>query len=474
VPETTPTPTSDTPRADGFGLRAAAHDSLLAGAQVGDYLVTDLFAKGGFGTIWRAAHRESGAPAALKVLHADLVSSDEIVARFEQEARAINLLRHPNVVDFYDFGRLPDGRPYYVMELLAGESLEAYLRTAGARPPTEVVAILTPLCDALAAAHDHNIVHRDLKASNVVLCDDAPAGARRIVLLDFGIAKIIEAGGPDLTASRCTVGTPSCMAPEQIRGEPVDPRTDVYALGSLIYQMLTGEAPFSGSPPFAAQFMHLHGRRPHPTDRVDIAPAFDEIVGRAMAKDRADRYAGARELLAAFRAVVERPSVARAASAPRLGLAVLVEVRVDPAALDEPSDSLLDDMESARPRADAALLAAGFLLVQETGTSTLFVRTLPDDAAAALAIRKKAVAAVAALWRAHSTRAPADARVELCVCLHVDVVWLDGPAIDGGPLFDTSWAPETGAGVFATVDVLDGTDVVSDRHRDGLRRLQFD
>jgi hypothetical protein len=166
-----------------------------------------------------------------------------------------------------------------------------------------MLAILEPLCDALATAAAEDLVHRDVKASNVILGHDALG--RRPVLLDFGLVKLLDHTGPGLTSSRSMLGTPAAMAPEQMRGQPVDARTDVYALGLLCYHMLTGAPAFGGAPGVVQSYLQVHGPRPRPSAKVDIDPAIDEPIIRALAADPATRFPGARELFAALRAVIQ-------------------------------------------------------------------------------------------------------------------------------------------------------------------------
>src|SRR5262249_53546418 len=184
-----------TPTTSALGalpLTRLQRDEVGAGAPVGDYIVLSTIAVGACGTVHRAQHRLLGRPAALKILHADLVCSPEMLARFAREARTMSQLRHPNVVDVYDFGRLSDGRPYYVMELLEGISLDAYLQRQGGVEVGAALELLAPVVAALEAAHRAQVVHRDLNAGNVFL---AEAGGRRIVkLLDFGVVKVLDGG----------------------------------------------------------------------------------------------------------------------------------------------------------------------------------------------------------------------------------------------------------------------------------------
>src|SRR5262249_36917586 len=159
-------------------------------------------------------HVVIGRPAAIKVLHAEWSCSLDAVARFQREALSVNSIGHPSIIDIYEIGELPDGRPFLVMELLEGKDLESHIRARKRLVPGEVLDVLTPLCEALAAAHQQSIVHRDVKAANVFL------DQRRVVLLDFGVAKLLDDQGADFTTSHHFLGTPGVMAPEQAEGGP--------------------------------------------------------------------------------------------------------------------------------------------------------------------------------------------------------------------------------------------------------------
>jgi serine/threonine-protein kinase len=258
------------------------------------------------------------------VLHADLVATTTAVLRFEREVEVIRRIRHPNVVDIFEAGTLEDGRPFFVMELLSGVSLEAFVRVRKRLPAPDVLGILEPLCRTLAVCHEQSVIHRDLKASNIFLAETA-TGERRVTLLDFGVAKLIDDSAPGLTAPSRIVGTPTCMAPEQIRGEPATARTDIYALGVLTYFMLTGELPFKDPSFMLMQSMHLYVNPEKPSTVAPVSAAFDEVVLRAMAKSPDNRYASTLEMLEAFRAALEserRPRDTRQGSgdgAPRGG-----------------------------------------------------------------------------------------------------------------------------------------------------------
>jgi serine/threonine-protein kinase len=265
------------------------------------YRVERLIGEGGFGQVWRA-RKDSGELVAIKVLHLELVRSIDAMTRFERELEAIDRLRNRHVVAALDHGTLSDGRPYLVLEYIEGPSLRDLIHDRGALPPLEVLQILEPLCDALADAHAAGLVHRDVKASNVILGNDN--GTLRPVLLDFGLVKLLDQTGPGLTSSRSMLGTPAAMAPEQMRGLPVDQRTDVYAVGLLAFHMLTGQPAFGGAPGVVQSYLQVHGPRPRPSSKVDIDPAIDEPIIKALATEPAQRFATVVELHRALRAVI--------------------------------------------------------------------------------------------------------------------------------------------------------------------------
>lgn len=261
-----------------------------------------LIGEGGFGQVWRAQRDVDGDSVAIKVLHLELVRSVDAMTRFQRELDAIERLDHPNVVRGLGHGTLGDGRPYLLLEYVEGPSLREVLHERGALPPAEMLTILEPLCDALHVAHLAGLVHRDVKASNVILA--RRGGAIRPVLLDFGLVKLTDQVGPGLTSSRSMLGTPAAMAPEQMRGQSVDARTDIYALGLLAFHMLTGQPAFGGAPGVVQSYLQVHGPRPRPSSKVDIDPAIDEPVARALAPEPAERFADARSFGQALRAVI--------------------------------------------------------------------------------------------------------------------------------------------------------------------------
>jgi eukaryotic-like serine/threonine-protein kinase len=217
----------------------------LINTTVGNYRVTKLLGEGGMGAVYLGEHPVIGRKVAIKVLHTALAADKDIVARFFNEARAIHLIAHPNIVEILDFGQTPDGQPYFIMEYLTGEALSEMVARGPISPP-EVAHIANQMCRALAAAHAKGIVHRDLKPHNVQIIEKD--GQPWVKILDFGVAKILTA--PDGSQSVKTrtgslMGTPLYMSPEQCKGAGLlDHRTDIYSLGVMIFEMLAGRPPF--------------------------------------------------------------------------------------------------------------------------------------------------------------------------------------------------------------------------------------
>jgi len=273
----------------------AGEDPLL-GRLLGDsYQVVRLVGEGGMGRVYEARHlRLRDRRFAVKVLHSEFARQPDIVARFQREAESASIIGHPNVCDVYDVHKTPDGVPYLIGEFLEGEELGAYLKRVGRLDVATACNIARQVCRALAAAHARGIVHRDMKPENVFM---AKQGASSIVkVLDFGIS---QAGTRDtrLTETGMIMGTPSYMAPEQARGEKVDHRVDVYAIGALLYQMVTGERPFDLPEPAATLTMVLTQEPRRPRSIVPSIPdGLELVIQRAMAKDPQDRYPTAMEL----------------------------------------------------------------------------------------------------------------------------------------------------------------------------------
>lgn len=271
----------------------------------GRYEISKLVGQGGMGALYAGQHVEIGRKVAIKVLHKDFRVSDDVFLRFKQEASLAATLTHHNICSVYDFGKLDDGTPYLVMDLLQGKTLSAVLESEGRLGVRRAVRIIAHICDALTHAHAKSVVHRDLKPSNIMLDGEPPDEMPKIV--DFGIAKSLQTDAPKLTATHETIGSPYYMSPEQCQALEVDHRTDIYSLGCLMYECLTGRSPFKAASALQTMYLHVHSQ-PEPFKDVvpdaTIPPELEEVVLKAMHKDPAERYQTADEMKnAAFAAV---------------------------------------------------------------------------------------------------------------------------------------------------------------------------
>jgi len=307
------------------------------GAVIADcFRIDGVLGRGAGGTVYAATQTDLARPVALKVLNAILATSAKNVARFEREARALARIEDPGVVQVYAIGRTPDERPFLAMERVDGVPLEEIVREP--LPVSRAIAIARRIASALSAVHAAGLVHRDLKPSNVMITrGDA------IKLLDFGVVKLDDA--TKLTAGGEALGTPHYMAPEQATGEEQDARTDLYALGAILFRMITGSVPFEGT---GMQVMMAHVGRPVP----HVAHAgVDAVIARCMAKRASERYASAQELIAALdevaSSVVRRPS-----SGPRSAARSLEEIF-----------SPLSEVHAPRARTHPIAYALGAMLV---------------------------------------------------------------------------------------------------------------
>jgi serine/threonine-protein kinase len=256
----------------------------MIGETFGNYRVTELIGEGGMGVVYLAEHPGIGRRAAVKILRPGLTENPEIAKRFFNEARAANAIRHPGIVEVFDCGTLPSGTSYIVMELLEGEPLASRLRSRGPLPIDEGRRIAAQTASALAAAHAAGIVHRDLKPDNLFLVpDDRDAAQEMVKVLDFGIAKLGQQGSnvnSVKTRTGSVMGTPAYMSPEQCRGtREIDHRTDIYALGVILFEMLCGRPPFVSEG--FGEMVHLHISQPPPAPRT-INPSIPEELERVI------------------------------------------------------------------------------------------------------------------------------------------------------------------------------------------------
>ena len=288
------------------GVRPAAQplENLIGRTLNHRYVVGDKIGEGGFGAVFRGKQIATGREVALKILHPHNVSDETIVARFRREAEACSKLRDPHTVTTYDFDETPDGILYLAMELLRGQSLHQVQKAEGPLGYARVLKILDQVAASLAEAHRNGIVHRDMKPENVFI--ESRDGDDHVKVLDFGIAKVVsdERQVPALTAVGQTLGTLEFMSPEQLRGQKLDGRSDIYALGMMSYEMLTGVLPFQGAKsPIEIINFHMKQAPPPPSklkEGVRIPEAVDEIIVKMVAKNRDDRFADTDALRAAI------------------------------------------------------------------------------------------------------------------------------------------------------------------------------
>jgi serine/threonine-protein kinase len=270
---------------DSSLIPAYLPDQLPEGAKAGPWTVEREIGRGGMGSVYAVVHDDIGKRAALKVIHRRLLQPTHI-ERMLLEARVVNRVGHPNIVDIFETGTLPDGRPYIVMERLDGCSLAARV-AEGHIMPVDVISILLQVCEALIAAHACGVIHRDLKTDNVFLCDGEQPP--RVKLLDWGIAKEL-ANDVRHTSEGHVVGTPQYLAPEQARAGKVSDRTDVYSLGVMAYELLLEQLPFEAETPLEVMTMHLRAVPPAPHELwPGIPPALDKLLLAMLAKDPAQR-----------------------------------------------------------------------------------------------------------------------------------------------------------------------------------------
>jgi eukaryotic-like serine/threonine-protein kinase len=309
---------------DPIGMRVGP------GTEVGGYVIDGVLGQGGMGVVYSARHPVIGKRAAIKILKLDISRSPIAVERFIQEARAVNQIGHPHIVDIFAYGALPDGRAYHVMDLLVGESLRRRLKR-GVLHPSEAASVIDEIAQALTAAHEHGFVHRDLKPDNVFLVAHEDRWPE-VKLLDFGLAKLMPEHGVSAFTTKTGVmlGTPEYMSPEQARGGGVDYRTDVYALGIVMFEILAGHRPF---PPLGDSLATLlqHAEEP-PMSLADTVAGLPgemvQLVDAMLAKTPE-----ARPSLAAVRTVIKRLRTTQlpTRSVAGLAMAAVPEVPAKPA-----------------------------------------------------------------------------------------------------------------------------------------------
>lgn len=279
-------------------------DILPPGTRLSDrYEIESVLGEGGLSRVYLGRHLTIDLKVAIKVLSREVSSEDKTVVRFLREARAASRIAHENVVAVTDFGEMDDGLPFIVMELMDGEILAETVISEAPMPWSRVQPILLQLLAALDAAHGKGVIHRDMKPANCFRLDRMGT-PDFIKVFDFGIAKLRDDfTGVTLTRRGAVVGTPDYMAPEQCRGKTVDTRTDLYAVGVIAFEMLTGRVPFTGRRPTEIMQAHVYQEAPPMqdlNDNLDAPQGAEAIVRRAMAKDPSERFQTAREFAQAI------------------------------------------------------------------------------------------------------------------------------------------------------------------------------
>jgi eukaryotic-like serine/threonine-protein kinase len=264
----------------------------------GKYRVERVLGHGGMGVVVAAMHTELDQRVALKFLLSEAMTHPDVVARFSREAKAAASIHSEHVARVIDVGSLPSGAPYVVMEYMDGEDLARVLARRGPLPAETAVGYVLEACEAIAEAHAQGIVHRDLKPANVLINDE---GLLKIV--DFGVAAAQREGDTQLTKTGYVIGSPKYMAPEQILGRKVDERADVYALGVMMYEMLTGIPPYSRGDHMAVMYQHVQGKARAPQEiNPTLSANLAEVVVKAMAVDKAKRF----QTMEEYRGALER------------------------------------------------------------------------------------------------------------------------------------------------------------------------
>ncbi|MCS6800211.1 MAG: protein kinase, partial [Myxococcota bacterium] len=280
---------------------------------LGRYRLMTQLGAGGMGTVWTGEHLRTGRKVAVKLLDERFLSNAAVVQRFGREARAASAIQHPGIVEVLDLDQTEEGIPFLVMELLSGEPLSRRIETRGKLSLAETAPIMRQLLEALDAAHEHGVVHRDLKPDNVFLVPRGRLG-ESVKILDFGISRKHDEQVANLTVAGSVLGTPHYMSPEQALGEiDVDRRADLYAAGVCFYECLVGDVPFD-APNYNKLIQVILNDEVVPPSRrgADVTPAVEQVILRALAKDRRERWQSAREMRAALDEALRAPPFPRA------------------------------------------------------------------------------------------------------------------------------------------------------------------
>ena len=335
-------------------------DPYLGKEVAGQFRIVEKIGKGGMGAVYKAEQPEMNRYVAIKILHSRYLSRSDLVSRFRREARAMSQLSHPNTARVYLYGQLDDGACYFVMEHLVGRNLAQIVRAEGAMEPERAVRIMSQVCGALEEAHQAGIIHRDLKPENIFVTTQG--GIRDFPkVLDFGLAKVTERqmrpGSMVLTQQGMVFGTPEFMSPEQAHGKTLDARSDIYSLGIILYELLTGKLPFDAKQPI--EFIQLHvDATPIPLSQrrpdADFPPGLEGAVLTALAKKPEDRYASAAEFAAALEGVLHGEAVD--------GSSISLPTPIPPAPVPDPAPDISRRPNPEKPRTPWIMLGVGVVL----------------------------------------------------------------------------------------------------------------
>jgi len=368
---------------------AHTKDHAVLGETVGSYRIVEAIGAGGVGSVYRADHVLLGKPAAVKVLRPEYSLDPEIVERFFNEAKLTTSIKHPGIVEVFDFGYTEDGRAYLVMELLEGMPLADQILARAPLRELEAAMLLRSVCNGLIAAHAKGVIHRDLKPDNIFVISDADSSIGvRTKILDFGIAKLASVGpAPSTTLTGSVMGTPTYMSPEQCRGiGALDGRTDLYALGCIYYEMLTGRPPFTEEGFGELLAAHMFNAPEPPSQHVPtVSAASDELALALLAKSPDDRVPSAMELAHRLTAI--------AGGEPRRSREVAIvgdDIALVPTKQRRPKSTTLSSTASeltpvpTAPRSRFGVtLVAGAVLVAAAATAVFYGRPDDDDAPSA-------------------------------------------------------------------------------------------
>ena len=303
---------------DGSALKALGGGSDLIGSIIADrYLVLAKLGEGGMGRVYLAEHVKMGRKSAVKVMNPGAVNDADAISRFNREAANASRISHQHVAQVYDFGETSDGLIYLAMEFVEGEALTDILKRDGALPPERAGEIVRQTAEALSVAHDMGIVHRDLKPDNIMLAKFRD-GSDCVKVVDFGIAKAAGVEAQKVTKTGLVIGTPEYMSPEQIAGDPLDARSDIYSLGLVAYNILTGRLPFNSKTAQESVIMRLTEppmRLAQTRPQIAWTPAVQQVMDKALQRDAALRYSSANEFGRALSAAVQGLSTASHSSA---------------------------------------------------------------------------------------------------------------------------------------------------------------